>query len=630
MSKIWRFILALFRAIGTTLSWLRHALLTVVTALVLLAVLGQFNPPPFNLPDSAVLKIAPTGLLVDQLSYSDPFGELMTPDAAPTETLLHELIAVIDHAANNPKISAIQLETDRLAGADIAKIIELGNALLRFRDSGKPVVASADYFDQYQYLLASHANTIFLHQFGGVEISGIQARRSYFADLLGRLKIDIHLFRAGEFKDAVEPLISSTMSDNSRAQLQRLVDQRWSLYRDRVTANRELPQGALDELIDNFAETLRAANGDAAAVALNSGLVDGIGNRSQLKVSRDNWLVQYQSEQELSDGVKSGFSRVTVEMSRYARWMRAQQTANSSQADIIIYTASGQILDGQHSAGTIGGDSSAQHLKEIFEQTILSERPTAIVVRIDSPGGSAFASEIIREKIDFLRLHNIPVVISMGSTAASGGYWIATGAEYVVAQAATLTGSIGVFGLVPTFDRSLAAVGIDYAQVSSSPTAASYHPQQSLSKTAATIFQSSVDGLYSRFLKHVSESRELSIERANEIAGGQVWSGRDALELGLVDQIGGLNVAIEAAAKLLGAESYSTEHFEPELTPWEQFAVAISQQLQSLSAQFQLGGQLLQWLPAQTQTALTTNSLEQLQRSFNDPQGRYLLCTLCE
>lgn len=630
MSKIWHFIVALFSAISTTLRWLRRAALTVVTVAVLLAVFGQFNTPPLSLPESAVLKISPAGLLVDQLSYSDPFGELMTPDAAPAETLLHELIAVIDHAASNPQITAIHLQTDRLAGADIAKIIELGNALLRFRDSGKPVVASADYFNQYQYLLASHANAVFLHQFGGLEISGIQAQRSYFADLLDRLKVDIHLFRAGDFKDAVEPLVSSTMSDNSRSQLQRLVDQRWELYRDRVTANRQLPQGALDELIGNFADTLRAANGDAATVALNSGLVDGIGNRNQLKVSRDNWLVQHHSEQELSDGVKAGFSRVAVEMSRYAHWMPAQQTANSSQADIIVYTASGQILDGQHSAGTIGGDSSAQHLKEIFEQAILSERPTAVVVRIDSPGGSAFASEIVREKIDFLRLHNIPVAISMGSTAASGGYWIATGADYIVAQAATLTGSIGVFGLVPTIDRSLAALGINSAQVSSSPTAANYHPQQPLSDTAATIFQSSVDGLYSRFLQHVSASRGLTLERADEIAQGQVWSGEDALELGLVDQMGGLQTAVAAAAKLLGVESYRIIHFEPELTPWEQFAVAISEQFQILTAQLQFGGQLLQSLSGETRSALATTSLEQFQRSFNDPQGRYLLCTLCQ
>ena len=618
MAKIWHAIGTLFRALGHTLRWLRRIVLTLITAVLLLAVFGQLNPPPPTLPESGLLVVAPSGALVDQLTYNDPFAELLDSAQTPAETLLPELIATIVHAADNPAISAMLVETEHLRSADMAKILELGEALLRFRASGKPIVASADYYNQYQYLLASHADQIFLHNFGAVEIDGISASRSYFADLLERLKIDIHLFRAGDFKDAVEPLVNSVMSENSRQQLQRLVDQRWALYSERISANRTLPRGALDDLATHYAERLRDSGGDGAALALQSGLVDTLSNRVERMPQVDSWLAS----------MDASATTEKVDSHTYAAWLRHQQQQQSNPAAVIVYTAAGEILDGHHSAGSIGGDSSSEQLQQLGLQQLQRGRPYALVVRIDSPGGSAFGSEIIREQIISIRSKGIPVVISMGSTAASGGYWIASGADYIVAQPATLTGSIGVFGLLPTLDRGLESLGVNFAQVSSLSTP-SYHPQQPLSKSAATLFQSSVDGLYLRFLERVSDARQLSMESTEAIAGGQVWSGTDALQLGLIDRLGDLNQAVAAAAEIAGFSDYQVEHYQPELTAWEQFATALSQQITLLSDRIGIRSALAV-LGDPTLEKTLAAPLTQLQKSFNDPHGRYLLCTLCQ
>ena len=623
MKRLWRALTTLLRGIGSALRWLRRLALTAITLVVVLALFGQLNRPAPSLPDSAVLALAPSGQLVDQLSYIDPFNELLNPTAAPAETLLPEFIAVIDHAANNPAITAVVLDTQQLQSADMAKILELGDALLRFRASGKPIVATADSYDSYQYLLASHADRIFMHHFGAVEISSMQAQRSYFADLLERLQIDFHLFRAGEFKDAVEPLTRSGMSASSRQQLQRLVDQRWQLYSDRISTNRNLPRGAVDDLVANYADKLRASGGDFARLAEQSGLVDSLSDRSQRRTLIADWL-----RAQSADAAPRGEPE-QVDSASYAAWLRRNDQQRSAPATVIVYTAAGEILDGQQSAGQIGGDSSAEQLQELVKQQLRAEQPTALVVRIDSPGGSACASEVVREQLQFARDHGMAVVVSMGSTAASGGYWIATGADYLVAQPATLTGSIGVFGLVPTVNRGLESLGVNFEQVSSSPAAAAYHPQQPLSEAAAAIFQSSVDGLYQRFLQRVSDARQLSLSQTEQLAGGQVWSGGDALELGLVDRLGGLDQAIDAAAEIAGFSDYQVTHYQPQLTPWEQFVTTLNQQLSAFSARSELAA-LLSPLLGGAALPGTAQSLGQLRDSLNDPQARYLLCTLCQ
>lgn len=613
MSRLWSVIAKLFRGIVKALTLVRQTALALLTAVVVLALFGAFNPTVQPFPARALLELAPSGVLVDQLSYRDPFSELLDPDGSPPETLLRELIGAVDAAANDPAITAMVLRTERMSGADTSKILELGDALLRFRASGKSIIASADYYNQGQYLLASHADRIQLHHLGEVEIDSVRAQRSYFADLLERLKIDIHLFRAGEFKDAAEPLVRSTMSDNSRQQLQRLVDQRWELISARIAANRSLPRGALDDLLINLESKLDDAGGSAATLAERSGLVDAVAGRIGLDQQLDDWSKQ------LPAAPADGWPLVDV--AEYSARLRSRQSSNG--AVITVVTAAGEILDGEQSAGAIGGDSSAAQLL-----ALLDEAPQAVVLRIDSPGGSAFASELIREALDELRHAGIPVVVSMGSTAASGGYWIATGADHVVAQPSTLTGSIGVFGLLPTAQRGFAALGINHQQVSSTPAAPNYHPQQSLSPAATRLIQRGVDNLYQRFLTLVAEARQQPLETVAELAGGRIWTGSDAHALGLVDQLGGLKEAIQAAADSAGLSEYRIDYDSPELTLWEQLAVAVNDQLRAaLSTTSALTS--LRQLVAPALPSGVLSSAAQLQKSFNDPHGRYLLCTLC-
>ena len=604
----------IFRFLGSIISAIRTLLGVVIFGFVLFAIVGMFADDLQPIPEKGALYLAPTGFLVDQKTYADPLEQILSQNLE-SETLVREIIEALDAAASDSRITHLLLDTDYITGAGLTKLEEISAAMLRFKESGKPIIAIADNYSQQQYYLAAHADEILLNPLGGVMITGFASYRSYYKEALDKLKINMHIFRVGNFKSAVEPYMDNSMSTGVKEERRAMLDELWQFYGSQVENLRGLPTGAINDYTNNLHTKLVSANGDSAVLAKQQGLVDQVASRTH--------MLKYLNE--VIPSTEGEFN--SINLRGYLSHIRREQTTSAAAKEhrIAVVVAKGSIMDGEQPEGSIGGDT----LAGIFSDLRKDDNVKAVVLRVDSGGGSAFASEVIRDAMAAIRDEGVPVVVSMGSVAASGGYWIATESDRVLAMSTTITGSIGVFGVIPTVEESMAALGIYSDGVSTSNISGIMQLDRAMTPQAEVLFQAGVDNIYTRFLTLVADARNSTATEVHEIAQGKVWTGEQALELELVDQLGDLDDAIKVAAELANLADYMIDYRRKPLNVYEQFLMGMSSNVRAAMAG--LGIQPTDgWLPEvlSRQAKTLAQPLQALDR-LSDPRGIYLLCEQC-
>jgi protease-4 len=604
----------IFRFVGTVISGIRTLLGVVIFGFVLIAIAGMFADNLQPIPDKGALYLAPGGFLVDQKTYTDPLEKLLS-QGMESETLVRDIIEALDAAASDSRITHLLLDTDYMAGAGLSKLEEISSALVRFKQSGKPIIAVADDYGQQQYYLAAHADEILLNPLGSVLITGFASYRSYYKEALDKLRVKMHIFRVGDFKSAVEPYMGNSMSTGVKEERRAMIDELWQFYSSQIENLRGLPTGAINDYTNNLHTKLRSANGDSAMLAQQQGLVDQVASRTQ--------MLKYLNEViPTTDGEFN-----SINLKGYLSHVRREQliSAAAKEHRIALVVAKGTIMDGEQPEGSVGGDT----LAGIFADLRKDENVKAVVLRVDSPGGSAFASEVIRDAMAATRAEGVPIVVSMGSVAASGGYWIATEADRVLALSTTITGSIGVYGIVPTVERSMEALGIYSDGVSTADISGIMQLDRAMTPQAEMVFQAGVDNIYTQFLALVAEARNSTPAEVHEIAQGRVWTGEQALELGLVDQLGDLNEAVKVAAELANLADYMVDYRRKPLSAYEQLLLSMSSSAGASLANLDIETKD-SWLPdlLSRQAKTLVQPLQALD-NLSDPRGMYLFCDQC-
>jgi protease-4 len=611
-----------FRAIGKLLHWIWGGLdgLRKVLHLVLLLLLfgtlwGVLSRSIPLVPDKAALVIAPQGPLVEQLS-GDPLERAVAEmlRQAPSETLVRDVVEAVDAAREDARISALYLDLGGMSGASVPKLQEVGRAIAEFRKSGKPVIAYGDFYEQRQYYLAAHADEIYLDPQGMVYVDGFANYGLFFRDAIDKLAIDWNIFRVGEYKSAVETFTRNDMSPEEREASLVWLGTLWGTYKQDVAKARGFEPGVLQSYADDAVEGLRRADGNLAKVALDAGLVTALEGRYAV----EERLVQLTGEDE------DGGTFVGVEQGAYLANVRSQQAlrrgGNNQKVSVIV--AAGEILPGEQPPGAVGSDTLAGMLRDARKD----EDVKAVVLRIDSPGGSVFASEVIRREVAALRAAGKPVVASMSGLAASGGYYIAMDADRIVASPATLTGSIGIFAMFPTFQRTMEKLGVHSDGVGTTALSGEFRGDRPLGQASRDILQQSIEYEYQQFIGRVAKARHKTVEQVDKVAQGRVWAGADALELGLVDELGGLQRAVDVAAELakLGKD-FVVDYPVAKGGLGEALGLRIRAGVASLVAPL-LPRQLLPQLPAAL--APIVAEAERLARLV-DPRSLYAYCLAC-
>ncbi len=584
--------------------------------------IGAWRARP-RVPDGAALVVKPQGTIVEQLSGGDPLQRLVADSAGvgsmAKETLLKDLLDAIRAAKDDTRIKALYLDLNDMSGAGLTKLRDLRAAIADFRKSGKKVVAYADGYMQPSYYLAAQADEVYMHPDGLLLLEGYGRWRNYYKEGLDRYGIDVHVFRVGEYKSAVEPYLRDGMSPESKEMSLDFYGDLWRTYLEDVAAARKLRPEDITGLVDAMPDRLRAASGDVGKMALDAKLVDKLAQRDEVRKR----LIELVGE----DEEKKSFRQVGVGTYLQARG-GDRSGATGKGAAVAVVVAKGDILDGSQPAGAIGGDSTARLLRRAREDDSVK----AVVLRVDSGGGSAFASEIIRRECALVRQAGKPLVASMGSVAASGGYWITTESDEVWAAPETITGSIGIFGVFPTVDKALARyLGVHTDGVGTTRFSDALRPDRPMDPAVADVVQQFIDEGYQDFLDRVSKARKMPREQVDRIARGRVWSGEDAKRIGLVDQLGGLDQAIESAAKRAKLEKgYRVWYVEKEKTLRERIASMLSAQALELVA----GAGWTREASAPAAAASLAGRVRALQADverlsrWNDPRGVYAHC-LC-
>jgi protease-4 len=553
MHAFGRFFYGIWRGLDVLRRCL-HLLLLLALLGIVIGALRQSTP---RLPEKAALVVRPSGDIVEQLS-GEPIERAINEaqgEGTP-QTLLWDLTTAIRAAASDARIAVLVIDTDDMGSAGQAKLEELAAAIAAFRHSGKKIISHGSYFLQNQYYLAAQADEVYLDPFGFVLLDGYDRYRMFFKDALDKLSVDMHLFRAGKFKSAAETFTRRDMSPEDREESDVYLQALWRGYRTAVSSARNLKAEALTQYANGYVSAVAAAGGDTAKVAKDSGLVSGLKTSQEV----EDLLI------DLAGADTAGKSYRQVSVADYLRATHAEDKQRGKGHAVGVVIASGEILDGKQPPGTIGGESTAQLLRAARQDDDIR----AVVLRIDSPGGSVLASEQIYREVQALKKDGKPVVASMSDVAASGGYYIAAAADQIIASPNTITGSIGVFAGVPTFSRSLARLGINVDGVGTTPLSGAMQLDRPMSPDAGRLIQITVDHAYEEFLARVAKGRGKTREAIDAIAQGRVWSGVDARQQGLVDRLGGYDDAvIEAAARAGLKGGYGVRRIEPELS-WAQ------------------------------------------------------------
>ena len=609
------------RAIRRLLHWIWAGLdglrrvLHLLLLLMVFAVIGALFSRPIPLvPDKAALVIAPVGPLVEQYS-GDPLERAVTDSLrqGPTETRLRDVVEAIDAAKGDERISSLYLDLGGLEGGGTAKLQEIAAAVDRFRKSGKPVIAFGEFYDQPQYYIAAHADEIYLDPLGIAYIDGFANYGLFVKDAIDKLSVDWNVYRVGQYKSAVEMFTRNDMSPAEREESLAWLNSVWGTWKAEVSRARGLEPAALQSYADDAAAALRRAEGDPAKMALDAGLVTGLEGRYKV----EDRLAEITGEDEDTHSYKG------VDHWSYLANIHSSEALSSKPVDkVAVIVASGEIVPGEQAPGTIGSDTLASQLRDArFDEDV-----KAVVLRIDSPGGSVNASEVIRREVAELKAAGKPVVASMSSMAASGGYYIAMDADRIVASPATLTGSIGVFAMFPTFQRSLERLGVHVDGVGTTALSGEFSPLRPVGDATGDMIQQGVEFIYRTFITKVAKSRKKDVGAIDAIAQGRVWSGADAQKLGLVDQLGGYADAIELAAKLakLGKD-YDVEYFDVEVGLSE----ALGMRLQAAMAR------IVAPMVPKSMLPVLPRSLEPVVAEINrvgrlrDPRNVYMYCLAC-
>ncbi len=579
-------------------------LLFLAVVAVIVASWGSSRIEP--LPTDAALVIAPNGTLVEQRTVRSPMSVLQGGDGI-RQVLLRDVVDAIRHAATDPRIKVLIVEPDSLAGAGLSKLQEIGAAMADFRKAGKKIYAWGKNFNQTQYHLAAHADEVFLNPDGYVLLTGFGRYPTYFKGLFDQLGVKVQVFRVGTYKSFVEPYTRSDMSPEDRDATREYLDAAWQAYQADIAAARPKAGGQIARYVGEAPELLAAADGDSAKMALDAGFVDGL-------KSADEWR-EFLRQQVGPAADGKGFKH--VDLATYIG--RVREEASHPAAKIGVVVAQGAIVDGEQPPGVVGGDSVAGLIRQAREDDAIK----AVVLRIDSPGGSATASEVIRRELALTRKAGKPVVVSMGSVAASGGYWIAMAADEVWASPTTITGSIGIFAMLPDLSGPLAKLGLTVDGIGTTPLAAGLDPRRPLDPQIGRLLQSSIEHGYKRFLTVVGEARKMSPEAVDQVAQGRVWMGSQAKDKGLVDKLGGLDAALKAAAGRAGLTDYDVSYVEKPLSPRDQLLSKLLDNGEE-SDGVQPGSQsLVEQTVARLRTELQGLAL------WNDPGNVYLHC-LCD
>jgi len=529
----------------------RRLLLNLLFLALLVALAwAYFAQRPKPLQERTALVLQLRGPLVEQFSgsWSDTaLGRLRS--RSPRQVQLRDVLDVLHAASRDPQIGQVLLALDDFEGAGPASLRELAAAVQRVKAAGKPVLAWGSGYDQRQYQVAAAASEVWLDPMGRVHLQGYGRLRSYYGDALDRLGVTVHLKRAGRYKSFGEPFTRSGPSPEATEAETALNQGLWRGYTDAVEAARRLEPGSLARGIDELPQRLAAAGGDLAQLALQSRLVDALKTRDELRRAL--------AERGAPDEATKSFRQVGFE-----QYLARIDRPRGGEA-VAVVVAEGEISDGEAPPGRIGGLSTAALIRKAREDELVK----AVVLRVDSPGGSAFGAELIRRELELTRAAGKPVVVSMGDLAASGGYWVATAADEVIADAATVTGSIGVFTLLPTAEQALERLGVQSAGVTTTWLGAAYDLRRGLDPRFGALVQSSVDHLYGQFLAKVAGARKLTTAQADAAAQGRVWTGEQALQRGLVDRLGSYGDALAAAARrggVAGADSgeFRVSYFE--------------------------------------------------------------------
>lgn len=544
-------ILAFFRYLGRFLDVLRKTLHLIVLLLFFGLIGVALSPAAPLVPATAALVISPQGALVEQLS-GDAWNRAIAEASGEQEgeVLLRDVVEAIYRARTDKRIKALVLHTDALTGGGIAKLEEVAIAVRAFKTSGKQVIAFGQSFDQAQYYLAAQADRIYLDPKGAVYLDGFGYYRMFMKDAVDKLAINVNIFRAGKFKSYTDQFTRNDMSDAEREATTAWLDSIWKTYQTAVAQARGLEANALSDYAAQLLPLLQRSGGDMARLAVEQRLVTELKTQQQV----EDELKEIAGEDPDTRSFKG------VDFDSYLAAERAEHPLERFKRERVgVVVAAGEIVDGERAAGTVGGDS----MVELLQQARYDDNIKAVVLRIDSPGGSVLASELIRREIDALKAAGKPVVASMSSTAASGGYYIAMDADEIWANPATLTGSIGVFAVFPTFERSLGKLGVHTDGVGTTPLSGSLRLDRELDDDVQQILQLTVEHEYSQFISKVAEGRDRSVDDIENLAQGRVWAGLQAKDRGLVDHLGSLEEAVKAAAaRAKLGDDYSKEYIE--------------------------------------------------------------------
>lgn len=606
-------IVRFFNGLWSVIVW-GYRLVIIAIVLVSLSVLWLSfgGKRAAAIENNVALVIAPSGELVEQ-NDQDPtqlFAEEFNGDL-PSQTVLRDLIEALDLAKDDVRIPMAVIKLDNLQGAGLAQLEELNAAIDRFRATGKTVQAYAPSYAQGQYFVAAHADEISLDPLGGVDLEGLASYQNYFKDALDKLGVKVNVFRVGEYKSAVEPFLRNDMSEEAKASSRDWLGDLWTRYGALTGSARKLPADAVDRYVQGLASGMEQAQGDAAQLALTNKLVTQVETLAEFRKRlaatvgedpetgsfRQVWYADYLASARLN--------------------AKSKKLVQGDEPRIALVVVQGEIVDGEGEPGQAGGDV----IYDLLDEARRDEGVVAVVLRVNSPGGSVFASEQIRRAVQALRAAGKPVVASMSSVAASGGYWISMDTDHIVAHESTITGSIGIFGLIPTIDGPLDKLGIHTDGVGTTALAGAFRIDRPLSPAVGRIVQTGIDKGYRDFINGVAAGRGMQAEAVDKIARGRVWSGLKAKQLGLVDSFGGLDVAVTKAAQLaeLAENQYRLDEMHPEpASPLKILAQFLGQGAIRLGAFGEINTLLMQ--------LKQVRELRSLAGWMNDPRGAYARC----
>ncbi|CUY14865.1 Protease 4 [Serratia marcescens] len=614
MRTLWQIIAGIFRWTWRLLNFIRELILNLFLVLLILVGVGIYlsfqSSSTSTAPARGALLVDLSGVVVDQPSVNNRVRQwgrelLGASSSRLQENSLFDVVDSIRKAKDDKNITGMVLQLNDFAGADQPSLRYIGKALREFRDSGKPIFAIGDSYNQTQYFLASYANKIYLSPQGAVDLHGFATNNLYYKSLLDMLKVTTNIFRVGTYKSAVEPLIRDDMSPAAREADSRWIGGLWQNYLETVATNRQLTPQQLFPGAAGVLSGLQAAGGDTARYALDNKLVDELASRTAI----ENQLVK-----------AFGWDKQANDFNATSIYDYQPKPDANQGGKIAVVFANGAIMDGPQTPGNVGGDTTAAELR----QARLDPAIKAVVFRVNSPGGSVSASEVIRSELAAVRAAGKPVVVSMGGMAASGGYWVSTPADYIIASPSTLTGSIGIFGIINTYEKTLDTLGVHTDGVATSPLA-DIAVTKALPQEFSQMMQLNIENGYKNFLDLVAKSRKMTPQQVDQIAQGHVWLGSDAKANGLVDQLGDFDDAVKKAAELAKLQQWQLDWFvdTPSLSDMvlSQFGISIHAMLPAA---------IQAMLPAPL--ASVANAVKEqpgLFNNLNDPQNRYAICLTC-